>query len=132
MSLSQPMNVVERWTPPSRTWVRVPSLAISLDSSDHHPILIKTDVGVARDETISGTIWLWDRADWASMRRDLQHTDWDVILTGSADDKARVFTELIKSIQQLHVPHRRYATKPIDQPWFGYRCPVAAEKKYSG
>ena len=38
-------------------------------SSDHHAILIKTDVVVARDETISRTIWLWDRTD----RR---HPDW--------------------------------------------------------
>ena len=46
-----------------------------LGSSDHHAILIKTDVGVAREEVISRIIWLWDRADWFSLRRDLQRTD---------------------------------------------------------
>lgn len=40
-------------------------------SSDHHAILTRADVGVARDEATSHTIWLWDRADWPSLKRDL-------------------------------------------------------------
>ena len=42
-----------------------------IGSSDHHAILIKTDAGVAREEAISCTIWLWDRADWSLLRKDL-------------------------------------------------------------
>ena len=90
-------------------------------SSDHHAILIQTEVGVARDETVSRIIWLWDRADWASLREDLQRTDWSAILSGRADAKARAFTERLKSLQHQHVPHRQYTSRPTDQPWFGYR-----------
>ncbi|KAK4290453.1 hypothetical protein Pmani_036646 [Petrolisthes manimaculis] len=100
-------------------------------SSDHHAILIKTEVGVAREEAVSRTIWLWDRADWSSLRKDLQRTDWSAILTGCADEKARAFTERLKSLQRQHVPHRQYTSRPTDQPWFGYRCRLAAERKYS-
>ena len=41
------------------------------------------------------------------------------------------FTEHLKALQQQHVPHRQYTSKPTDQPWFGYRCRCAAERKYS-
>ncbi|KAK3861617.1 hypothetical protein Pcinc_032441 [Petrolisthes cinctipes] len=59
------------------------------------------------------------RADWSSLRRDLQRTDWGAILTGSADAKARAFTERLKASQHQHVPHRQYTSRPTDQPWFG-------------
>ena len=90
-------------------------------SSDHHAILIWADVGVARDEAISRIIWLWNRADWTSLRRDLQRTVWDAILSGRADAKARAFTERLKSLQRQHVPHRQYTSRPTDQPWFCYQ-----------
>ena len=90
-------------------------------SCDHHAILIETEVGVARDETVFRSIWLWDRANWASLREDLQRTDWSAILSGRADAKARAFTERLKSLQHQHVPHRQYTSRPTDQPWFGYR-----------
>ncbi|KAK4314421.1 hypothetical protein Pmani_014308 [Petrolisthes manimaculis] len=83
------------------------------------------EVGVAREEAVSRTIWLWDRADWSSLRKDLQRTDWGAILTGCADEKARAFTERLKSLQRQHVPHRQYTSRPTDQPWFGYRCRLA-------
>ena len=34
-------------------------------------------MGVARDEATSHTVWLWDKADWESLRRDLRHTAWE-------------------------------------------------------
>ncbi|KAK4305367.1 hypothetical protein Pmani_022729 [Petrolisthes manimaculis] len=52
-------------------------------------------------------------------------------MTGCADEKARAFTERLKSLQRQHVPHRQYTSRPTDQPWFGYRCRLEAERKYS-
>ena len=74
---------------------------------------------------------MWDKADWTSLRRDLGNTAWDTLLQGGADKKARTLTSRILALQTKHVPHRTYTTKPTDQPWFGYRCRVAAEVKYS-
>ncbi|KAG0729665.1 hypothetical protein GWK47_029866 [Chionoecetes opilio] len=99
-------------------------------SSDHHAVLTQVDVGVARHETTSRTVWLWVKADWASLRRDLSHTAWGTLLRDGAD-KSRALTSRLLPIQRPHVPHHNYTTKPMDQPWFGYRCRVAAEAKYS-
>ena len=54
-------------------------------SSDHHAVLTQVDVGVARDEAISRTVWLWDKADWKSLRHDLRHMLWETLLQGEAD-----------------------------------------------
>ncbi|KAG0713638.1 hypothetical protein GWK47_015765 [Chionoecetes opilio] len=100
-------------------------------SSDHHAVLTQIDIGVARDEATSRTVWLWDKADWASLRRDLSHTAWGALLRDGADNMLRALTSRLLALQRRHVPHRDYTTKPTDQPWFGYRCRVAAEAKYS-
>ena len=100
-------------------------------SSDHHAVLTQVDVGVARDEATTRTVWLWDKADWASLRRDLRHTEWVTVLQGGAESKARALTSRLLVLQRRHVPHRKYTTRPTDQPWFGYRCRVAAEAKYA-
>ena len=100
-------------------------------SSDHHAVLTQVDVSVARDEATTRTIWLWNKADWASLRRDLCHTSWTTVLQGGAESKARVLTSRLLALQRQHVPHRVYTSRPTDQPWFGYRCRVAAEAKYS-
>ncbi|XP_063845411.1 uncharacterized protein LOC135091588 [Scylla paramamosain] len=100
-------------------------------SSDHHAVLTQVDMGVARDEATTRTVWLWDRADWGSLRRDLRRTDWPSILQGGAEVQARAFTSRLLALQEQHVPHREFVARPTDQPWFGYRCRVAAEAKYS-
>ncbi|KAG0718991.1 hypothetical protein GWK47_007413 [Chionoecetes opilio] len=89
------------------------------------------DIGVARDEATSRTVWLWDKVDWASLRRDLSHTAWGTLLRDGVDNMSRALTSRLLALQRRHVPHRDYTTKPTDQPWFGYRCHVAAEAKYS-
>ena len=100
-------------------------------SSDHHAVLTQVDMGVARDEATARTVWLWDKADWCSFRRDLTSAVWPSILQGGAEAQARAFTSHLLALQDKHVPHRDYVTRPTDQPWFGYRCRVAAEAKYS-
>ena len=50
------------------------------------------DVDVARDEATTRTIWLWNKADWASLRRNLSHTPWVTLLQGGAERGALALT----------------------------------------
>ena len=102
-----------------------------VDSSDHHAVLTQVDLEMARDEATSCTIWLWDKADWKFLRRDLKHTAWETLLQGAANNMSRALTSRFLALQRVHVPYREYITRPTDQPWFGYRCRVAVEVKYS-
>lgn len=100
-------------------------------TSDHLAILSTLTLAPAREEERRRTIWLWDRADWGEIRRALRELPWDTVLTGDPHHDVNTFTTILLNLQQEHVPHRSYTTNPKDQPWFGYRCRVAAEKKHS-
>ncbi len=71
------------------------------------------------------------RADWPSIKHDMAHTDWEVLLVGDAEAKAHALTTKLFAVQQLHVPNRVYLTRSGDRAWFGYRCRAAAEAKYA-
>lgn len=99
-------------------------------TSDHLAVLSHVHITAALDECSQREIWLWDYADWISMREKLRDTDWASLLTGNVNQDTEKLTSYIRSLQQEHVPSRVYGTRPTDQPWFGYRCRVAADSKY--
>ena len=99
-------------------------------TSDHFAILSRVNLAPAREENIFRKIWLWDRADWPSMKRELASTDWDSLLMGDANHKTATLTSRLTELQEMFVPTREYSSKPNDQPWFGYRCRLAADEKY--
>ena len=100
-------------------------------SSDHFAVLSQVELLTAREDTIPRTIWLWDRADWPSMKQDMENTDWEALLAGDADTKARALTTRLLALQQQHVPSRQYISRPGDPAWFGFRCRISAEKKHA-
>ena len=102
----------------------------NVGTSDHCAVLSQVCIAPALDESSQREIWLWDHADWTSMREKLQSTAWDSFLTGNANQDTENLTSYILSIQQEHVPSHVYRTRPGDQPWFGYRCRLAADSKY--
>ena len=65
------------------------------------------------------------------MRRALTDTAWDSTLSGDPQQEVTTITTILHILQQQHVPHRAYTTSPKDQPWFGFQCRVAAERKYN-
>lgn len=91
-------------------------------SSDHHGVLTQVNVGVALDEATNCTVWLWNKANWTSLRRDLRHMESVTVLQGGAESKARALTSRLLALQRRHVLHQKYTTRPTDQPWLGYRC----------
>lgn len=98
-------------------------------TSDHHAILSRIDLTPARDEIIKRKIWLWDQADWASMKQDLRNANWPLLLTGDTDQITQSLTRFLQELQEKYVPSREYIAKPDDQPWFGYRCRLASDHK---
>ena len=100
-------------------------------SSDHFAVLSRVELQTAREESIPRTIWLWDRADWPSMKQDMTNTDWEALLVGDADAMASALTTRLLALQQMHVPCRNYLSRPGDPAWFGFRCRASAEEKYA-
>ena len=99
-------------------------------SSDHFAIIAHICLAPAKEENKLRKIWLWDQTNWTAMKEDLAVLDWNSILTGDANSKATALTDCIIKMQEKYVPSRTYTTRPGDQPWFGYRCRLAADCKY--
>ena len=99
-------------------------------SSDHHAVLCEIGLNPACEEGSQRTIWLWDKANWQEIRRELASTDWAAAFTGDVNENVEALTSTLLSAQAQHVPHKTYTAEPRDQPWFGYRCRQAAEEKY--
>lgn len=99
-------------------------------SSDHNAVLTTISLAPAREEEHQRVIWLWDRADWTAARQALAATAWGTVLNGDPQHDVSALTTVLNTVQQQHVPHRTYSSSPKDQPWFGYRCRIAAERKH--
>ena len=101
-----------------------------IGSSDHNAVLTKIGLNPFFEEDRQRILWLWERADCSAMKQDLTSTDWDAALNGDVDHNVSAITTILLDAQARHIPHRTYTADPRDQPWFGYRCRLAAEKKY--
>ncbi|KAG0725267.1 Retrovirus-related Pol polyprotein from type-1 retrotransposable element R1 2 [Chionoecetes opilio] len=99
-------------------------------SSDHNAVLSHIGLDPASEETCQRVIWLWDRADWLAIKRVLSDTDWAAALCGAVDHNVATFTAILLAARAQQVPHRVHEAEPRDQPWFGFRCRLAAEDKY--
>lgn len=41
-------------------------------TSDHYAVLTQVKLDAAREDAVPRTIWLWERADWESMRHAME------------------------------------------------------------
>ena len=99
-------------------------------TSDHMAVMSQVSLTPSRDESGQRKIWFWDHANWTAIKEDLSQIEWTTTLTGDVDNDVKKLTNHILRLQHTHVPHRTYSIRPEDQPWFGYRCRVAADLKY--
>ncbi|KAG0700759.1 hypothetical protein GWK47_025469 [Chionoecetes opilio] len=82
-----------------------------------------------RDVPKKRTNWLWGKTNWEGLQDALRHTPWNSILTGDMDTHVGSFTSTIHSLQRMYVPTHTFTVKPLNRPWFGYDCRVAADEK---
>ncbi|KAG0711503.1 hypothetical protein GWK47_020499 [Chionoecetes opilio] len=101
----------------------------AVGSSDHLAVLSTIHVAGLRDVPKKRTNWLWEKTNWEGLQDALRHTPWNNILTGDVDTQVRSFTSIIHSLQRRYVPTHTFTVKPLDRPWFGYDCRVAADEK---
>lgn len=102
----------------------------NIGSSDHNAILTCFNLSLAEENINQRTIWLWKESDWEGLREELRVTDWQQVLRGPIDLQVQRVTKILLEVQQRHVPSRNFSVRSKDQPWFGYRCRLAADEKY--
>ena len=101
----------------------------SVGSSDHFAISTNINIENIRDTPVQKTIWLWGKGNWKGFRSALENIDWNSLPCDNVDQHVECFTNIITQFTEKYIPHRKYISKPSDQPWFGYRCRIAADEK---
>ena len=75
------------------------------------------------------TNWLWDKGDWDAMRTALNNTVSSDVPVRDVTTQVRNISETLLSYQRRFVPSQTYKSKSGDQPWFGFQCRNAADRK---
>lgn len=101
----------------------------TVGSSDHLAVFTNIMLAIDRDEAVTRTNWLWDKGDWNTMRATLNNVVWSDVLECDVNTQVKNFTEILLSCQRRYVPCQTYKSKPGDQPWFGFQCRKAADRK---
>ena len=102
----------------------------NVDTSDHHPVLVKLNVHVFRDKPYRRKVWLYDQADNWEMRGYISSTDWSqVFLEKDPNKVCSRITEIISDPMDLHIPSKIITNKTGDKVWFNDKCRRASRKK---
>ena len=101
----------------------------TVGSSDHLAVLTKIKLAIDRDEGVTRTNWLWDKGDWEAIKIALDNTVWSDVLVGDVNTQVQNLSDILLSCQGRFVPSQTYKSKSGDQPWFGFQCRRAADKK---
>ena len=91
-------------------------------SCDHYAVLTQVQLSAAGDEATTRSIWLWEEADWPSLRQALRLTDWGTLLRGGAEHKAQVFTEHILTCPTPKLHLQATHGPPLLWLWMPPRC----------
>ncbi|KAK8394250.1 hypothetical protein O3P69_006441 [Scylla paramamosain] len=106
-----------------------------IGNSDHEAIFSRITFRRPRDESISRTLWQWEKTDWRRLRSCLAQMDWEELLQGDVDLQVEQFTEALLREQDRWVPHQQYKTKTSDLPCKGrevlYKAQIRSALDYS-
>ena len=90
--------------------------------SDHYAILVMYG-SIQRRKKQSHALFGCGRRWLASHETSIEPMNWEVLLVGDAENRARAPTTKLLGLQSQFVSHWSYFTKPTDVPWFGLaRC----------
>ena len=101
----------------------------TVGSSDHLAVLTNIKMTIDHNEGVTRTNWLWDKGNWTALKTALGSIDWADVLVGDINTQVENFTKTLLSLQSKYVPSQTYKSKPGDQPWFGFQCRRAADRK---
>ena len=101
-----------------------------LGTSDHHPVFVKLNMPLYRDQPYKRKVWQYDKADYWGMRGFIASTNWSLVF--QPDDPEVVcsnVTNIIRDAMELYIPGKLVSKKTGDKVWFDDQCKRAARKK---
>ena len=91
---------------------------LSIQDVNHQIVQGKINFHVPKPPKYKREIWDYKKGDVASIRRDVQKTNWPYIfLDKNVDEMTEIFTDKILSIAGIHIPSKIITVDDKEAPW---------------
>ena len=74
-------------------------------------------------------VWLYQQADWQSMKQTLDRESWNFLHHDSVDDSATKITQILYAQICAHVPFKIISNFKSEHPWIDADCVAAIKRK---
>jgi hypothetical protein len=98
--------------------------------ADHSTVITKMNWTLPRTASHSRKVWSYLKADWDSLKDDLDKTDCSYMTGQDASQAARHITKMIFGAASKHIPQRMLHSKKSSHPWLtDDLAQIVAEKR---
>ena len=97
--------------------------------ADHCLLLLRVRFPVPRNLRGSRGVWLYKRANWRGVQRDLLRLDWQWVDSLDSSAAAARLTATILQVARQHIPVKRVALSQEAHPWLNDRCRQLVQQK---
>ena len=98
--------------------------------ADHNAILATFDLHIPSSPAISRYGWCYKKADWGSLRYELEHADWSFVFTTPLDNAVCKLEQKILDSCLRHIPRRQFMDRKQEHPWLNDACRQAIRNKH--
>ena len=98
--------------------------------ADHNAVLATFDLNIPASPAISRYGWCYKKADWGSLRYELEHADWSFIFTTPLDNAVCKLEQKILDSCLRHIPRRQFMDRKQEHPWLNDACRQAIRNKH--
>ena len=81
------------------------------------------------EKRISREVWILSKANWSSLREDLENFDWRRLEEESAEDALTFFLEVLWLHLTKYIPREITENRKSIHPWLNQRCKDAVARK---
>ena len=99
--------------------------------ADHRATLSRIPIPLKSIKCVQRTGWIYKKASWQSLQKDLSSYDWSPLHRGTAEDAANYFCESLYMHLLMHIQRKVFWDNKHSHPWITQACEEAIAHKNS-
>ena len=116
--------VISNFTSPVDTSILPP-----VGNSDHSSVLAGFSIPIFREPKTARRVWRYQHADWPRLRHFYSTTDWETLISPSADTSCSRVTDHILGMHKF-IPSKVLSTRPSDPQWWTPECTESVKAEH--
>ena len=98
--------------------------------SDHRVVSLDIEVAVSQSEPVPRTVWVFQKADWTQLRRDISAMNWRTLFDDDdPNGSVQRFCDSLQKSCDKYIPRKQIFTKVASHPWLDDDCFAAVAAK---